>query len=161
MLPLLGRLFPSVFGAKPPDDLFWITAELVQSERFTSSAAPALGRFAIGAVLDLRADERHDLASLGKAGLHYLHLATADDGTPTFEELSRAAGWAHQELGDDRKVLVHCRSAGGGLTVIGALLLRIGYTMADVMPLLQERSASGLSDAQSAALQRFADAAGR
>jgi rhodanese-related sulfurtransferase len=154
---VLGR----VFGARPPDDLFWITAELAQSERFSSRAAAALGRYAIGAVLDLRADERHDLAPLGKAGLHYLHLAVADEGAPTLEELSRAADWARQEMGDDRKVLVHCRSTGASLTVVGALLLRMGYTMADVVPLLQERCGSGLSEAQSAALRRYADAVGR
>ncbi len=163
MLDALRRLLSPLLGARPPADLLWITPELAQSERFASREAPALARLAIGAVLDLRAEERHRLASLGEAGLHYLHLPILDHGAPTEEELARAGDWVLQELGDDRKVLVRCQWAlGRSVTVVAAVLLRMGYPLSEAVRLVRHRRPEAiLSEAQVVVLQRYADSLAR
>lgn len=161
MLGLLSKLLRPAFRAKPPADLVWITADLAQSAAFETREAPALARLAIGAVLDLRPQERHELSAVGKAGLHYLHLAVTQDSKPTREELSRAADWVRQEQGDDRKVLVHCHPDGGGLAVMAALLLRAGYPLPDALTLARHGRTAPLSDAQMSALRSYAEALGR
>ena len=159
MLAALSRLLSPVLGARPPSDLLWITPELAQSGRFVSREAPALRRLAIGAVLDLRAEERHRLAPLGKAGLHYLHLPISDRDGPTEEALARAADWVLQELGDDRKVLVHSQPGSGrSLAVVAAVLLRMGYPLSEAVTLVRQRRPEAvLSEANVAVLQRYAD----
>lgn len=163
MLALIRRLLFPVLGARPPSDLVWITPELAQSQRFASREAPALSRLAVGAVLDLRAGERHRLAPLGKAGLHYLHLPISDHRGPAEEELARAADWVLQELGDDRKVLVHCQAASGrSLAVVAAVLLRIGYPLSEAVALVRERQPEAvLEEAELAVLKRYADSLAR
>ena len=159
LLAALNRLLAPILGARPPADLVWLTPELAQSDRFASREASALARLAIGAVLELRAEERQRLAPLSKAGLHYLHLPTPEQGAPTEEELARAADWVRQELDDDRKVLVHCRlGSGRSATVVVAVLLRMGYPLSEAMALARHRHPEAvLSDAQVAVLRRYAD----
>ncbi|OGO50941.1 MAG: hypothetical protein A2148_02265 [Chloroflexi bacterium RBG_16_68_14] len=163
MRGFFGRLLSPVLGARPPSDLVWITPELAQSARFASREATALSRLAIGAVLDLRAGERHQLAPLGKAGLHYLHLPISDHRGPAEEGLARAADWVLQELGDDRKVLVHCQAASGrSLAVVAAVLLRIGYPLPEAVALVRQRQPEAVLEvAQMAILQRYADTLAR
>lgn len=152
------RLVSPLLGWRPPADLVWITPALAQSGRFASRQAVALARQGIGAVLDLRAEEGHDLAALRKARLHYLHLPVPDHGAPSQEELRRAAEWVLQELSDDRNVLVHCRlGLGRSVTVVVAVLLRMGYPLADAVELVRRRRAEVvLSEAQIAALRQYA-----
>lgn len=163
MLAAVSRFLSPVLGTRPPADLVWFTPELAQSGRFASREARALARLDIGAVLDLRAEERHRLAPLGKAGLHYLHLPISDRRGPTEEELARAADWVLQELGDDRKVLVHCQPGlGRALTVVAAVLLRMGYPLSEAVALVgQHRPEAVLSEAQVAVLQRYANSLAR
>ena len=163
MLSVIGRLLTPILGAKPPADLVWFTPALAQSGRFASRQAPALAKLAIGAVLDLRAEEEHRPGALGKAGLHSFHLPIPDHGAPTEEELARAADWVLQELGDDRKVLVHCRlGLGRSVTVVAAVLLRMGYPLSEAMDLVRQRRPNAvLSDVQAAVLRRYADSLAR
>ncbi len=159
MFAALRRFVSPLLGAQPPEDLVWITTELAQSEQFAPRQAAALRRLAIGSVLDLRTEQGQRLAPLAKAGLHYLHLPTPDRGTPTEEELARAADWVRQELGDDRKVLVHCRlDTGHTATVVAAVLLRTGYPPAEAAALIRRNDPDAiLGDTQLAILQRYAD----
>ena len=159
MLGTIGRLLSTALGAGPPAGLVWITPDLAQSDRFGSRQVPALARLEIGAVLDLRAEERAQPGALARAGFHYLHLPVPDHGAPTEEELAHAADWVLQELGDDRKVLVHCRlGRGRSVTVVAAVLVRMGYPLADAMDLVRRRRPDAiLSDAQVAVLYRYAD----
>ncbi len=158
MLNALSRFLRPMLGAGLPDDVVWLTPELAQSDRFVSHEASALAGLAIGAVLDLRGKEGRRLAPLGKARLHYLHVPVADDNAPTEEELALASDWVLHELADDRKVLVHCSPARGcTLAVLAAVLLRMGYSLPDAVTLLgQYCPQAGLSDAEVAVLQRYA-----
>ena len=163
MFSVIGRLLSPVLGAKPPADLVWFTPALAQSGRFASRQAPALAKLAIGAVLDLRAEEQHRPGVLGKAGLHSFHLPIPDHGAPTEEELARAADWVLQEIGDDRKVLVHCRlGLGRSVTVVTAVLLRMGYPLSEAMDLVHWRRPNAvLSGVQEAVLHRYAESLAR
>lgn len=155
MLQSLARLLP-FGGAKP--SLVWVTPELALCGRFDSSHASSLAEDGVGAVLDLRAEEQHDAALLAKAGLHYLHLPVPDHGAPSEDELSRAADWVLQELSDDRKAVVHCRlGLGRSVTVVIAVLLRMGYPLEDAADLVRRRRPTmTLSDAQVESLRKFA-----
>jgi protein-tyrosine phosphatase len=157
MRAALGRLLSPILGAPPPD-LVWFTPDLAQSGQFASRDAGALARLEIGAVLDLRAEAQHEPASLGKAGLHYLHLPVPDHGAPSSDELARAADWVLQEIGDDRKVLIHCRlGLGRSVTMVVAVLLRMGYPLSDAAELVRRRRPEAvLSEPQVALLQRYA-----
>ncbi len=157
----LRRVLSPVLGAQPPADLVWITPQLAQSGQFASWQAPALARLGIGAVLDLRAEAGHRLPSLSKAGLHYFHLPVPDLEAPTEEGLHDAAEWVLQELGDDRNVLVHCRlGLGRSVTVVVAVLVRMGYPLGEAVTLVRRRRPNtDLSDAQLTVLQRYADSA--
>jgi len=159
MFGRLGRLLP--FGRAP--NVVWITPELAQCGQFASGQAAALAEQGVGAVLDLRAEERHELPRLGKAGLHYLHLPVPDHGAPAEDELRRAADWVLQELADERRVLVHCRlGLGRSVAVVIAVLLRMGYPLGDAVTLVRQRRPDMvLSDAQVALLRRFADSLSR
>jgi predicted protein tyrosine phosphatase len=158
MLIAFRRLLSPFLGPPPPADLVWITTELAQSGRFASREAPMLARLAIGAVLDLRAEEQHDGPLLARADLHYLHLPIPDRAAPTEEELTRAADWVLQELAADRKVLVHCRlGLGRSVTVVTAVLMRMGYPLGEALALVRRRRPNAaLTDDQLAVLQRYA-----
>ena len=162
MLIGFRRILSPFLGRQAPADLVWITTELAQSGRFASREAPVLARLSIGAVLDLRAEEQHHAPLLAKANLHYLHLPIPDRSAPTEEELTRAADWVLQELAADRKVLVHCRlGLGRSVTVVTAVLMRMGYPLAEAMALVRRRRPNAaLSDSQLAALQRYAKSFG-
>lgn len=158
----MAGLLSRFFGPKPPSDIVWLTPDIAHSAAFDARDATAMDRLAIGALLDLRARQRHELEPLGKAGLHYLHLEVADDAAPALDELSRAADWVRQELGDDRKVLVHCaRDGRGALAVTAALLMRMGYPLPDALTVARRGRDAPLSDGQMSALQRYAEALGR
>lgn len=158
MLAKLIHFLPPIFGPRPPTDLVWITPELAQSEVFASSSAPALARLAIGAVLDLRPNERAELAPMGQAGLHYLHLAISDASGPTRGDMHRAAEWVLQELADDQKVLIHHQSSfRHGVTVIAAVLLRIGYPLDDAVRIVEGEAIGTLPEDQQVKLKGFSD----
>lgn len=158
MLDTLRGFLPFL-GAQPPADLVWITPDLAQSGQFASRQAPTLARLKIGALLDLRAEAQHEHAALSKARLHYLHLPVPDHGAPTEQELARAAEWVLQELGDDRRVLVHCRlGLGRSVTVVMAVLMRMGYSLSEAFDLVhRRRPEAALSDEQVAVLRRYAE----
>jgi len=154
----LGRLLSPILGAHAPPDLVWITPDIAQSGQFASREASALARIDIGAVLDLREEAAHEPAPLGRAGLHYLRLPVPDHGAPSHEDLARAADWVLQEIGDDRKVLVHCRlGLGRSVTLVVAVLLRMGYPLSDAVALVRKRRPDAvLSDDQVSVLRRYA-----
>jgi len=158
MLNAFRRMLSPFLGPQAPADLVWITTELAQSGRFASRDASALARLAIGAVLDLRAEEQHRVSLLAKANIQYLHLPIPDRSAPTEEELTRAADWVLQELAADRKVLVHCRlGLGRSVTVVAAVLMRMGYPLGEAVALVRRRRPNAvLSDDQVAVLQRYA-----
>lgn len=155
----LSRLLSPILGARPPADLVWITPDIAQSGQFASREGSALARLDIGAVLDLREEAQHEPAPLGKAGLHYLRLPIPDHGAPSQEDLARAADWVLQEIGDDRKVLVHCRlGLGRSVTLVVAVLLRMGYPLSDAVALVRKRRPDAvLSDDQVPVLRRYAE----
>ena len=159
MAGFLNRLLSSILVPKPPDDLRWLTTDVAHSEQFTDRQAAALVDIGIRAVLDLRSKERHSLAPLGKAGLHYLYMAVEPDATPSPAEIGRAAGWVRQELDDDRKVLIHCsRRSTAAATLVAATLVRCGQPLEQALEL---SDAQDLSDAQADALTRYATRLGR
>ncbi len=156
---VLRRFLSSLLGPKPPDDLRWLTADVAQSEQFADRQAAALADIGIRAVLDLRSKERHSLAPLGKAGLHYLCMAVEPDATPSPAEIGRAAGWVRHELDDERKVLIHCSSRStAASTLVAATLVRCGQSLEQALELSESQD---LGDAQLDALTHYATRLGR
>ena len=155
----LSRFFSSILVPKPPDDLRWLTADVAQCEQFADRQAAALVAVGIRAVLDLRTEERHSLAPLGKAGLHYLYMAVEPDATPSPAELGRAAGWVRHELDDERKVLIHCsRRSTAASTLVAATLVRCGQSLEQALDL---SGSQDLGEAQVDALTHYATRLGR
>ena len=159
MSGVLSRFLSSFLSPKPPDDLRWLTADIAQSEQFAGRQAAALGDIGIRAVLDLRSAERHSLAPLGKAGLHYLCMAVEPDVTPSPAEFGRAAGWVRHELDDERKVLIHCsRHSTAASTLTAATLVRCGQSLGEALELCESQD---LGAAQLDALTHYATRLGR
>ncbi len=158
MRRLLGRLFPFL-SPGPPHDLRWLTADIAQSEHFNDGQSAALPKIGIRAILDLRSEQRHGLAPLGQAGLHYLHMAIEPNATPTAAELGRAAGWVRDEQDDERKVLIHCsRRSTAAATLIAAALVRCGEPLDQA---LAATDSDNLHESQLDVLTHYATRIGR
>ena len=156
-LTLLQRALPLPWR-RP--NFVWITPALAQGTRFRPSQVGALARAGIGSVLDLREEDRDDEALLAAHGIHFCHLPLVDRQPPTQKELEVASSWVVDEMGADRKVLVHCRSGvGRSIAVVSAVLLRMGYTLPQVYDLVRRRRpTAAFTQSQMEALSRFAEA---
>ncbi len=156
-LRLLRRALP-LPGRRP--NFVWISPALAQGARFKPSQVEALARAGIGSVLDLRAEDRDDEARLAAHDIRFRHLPLVDRQPPTQEQLEVASRWVLEEMGADRKVLVHCSSGvGRSVAVVSAVLLRMGYTLPQAYDLVRRRRpTAAFTQSQMEALHRFAEA---
>lgn len=156
-LRLLRRALP-LPGRRP--NFVWISPTLAQGPRFKPGQVEALARAGIGSVLDLREEDSDDEALLAAKDIHFRHLPMVDRRPPTQEQLEVASRWVLDEMGADRRVLVHCGSGvGRSVAVVSAVLLRMGYTLPQAYDLVRrQRPNAAFTQSQMETLRRFAEA---
>jgi len=157
---LLGRLKRRVMSfTSPPPDLNFITDSLaVGAACADERQLRALADLDIGAVVDLRAEAVDDAELLGRLGIRFLHLPTADWRPMSQEDLDRGTDWVLDQLSDGRKTLIHCgHGIGRSVLLTAAVLVRMGYPWQEAMQVIQrKRPRAGPRDEQLAALAEFA-----
>jgi protein-tyrosine phosphatase len=144
-------------GGRP--NIVWITPALAHGPRFRSGQVGALARAGVDSVLDLREEERDDEELLARHGIRLHHIPLVDRRPPTEEQLDVASRWVLEEMGADRKVLVHCNSGvGRSIAVVSAVLLRMGYDLPQVYDIVRrQRPNAAFTESQMEALSRFAE----
>lgn len=138
--PILMMRYITTLG-HPPPDLDFITDHLAVGGALRSDeqiqALPALG---IGAVVDLRAESKDNVAELQRQSIHFLHLPTIDWHPPTQDDLDSGVGWVLDEMAQGRRTLVHCQhGVGRSVILAAAVLVKQGYTWQDALALIRAR----------------------
>ena len=107
-----------------PPNLDWITDRLAVGGGVDSGLAERLaGELGISAIVDLRAEARHDPALLERHGMKLLHLPTEDHCAVDQAALDRGVAFVAGELAAGRRVLVHCREGVGRSALLALCVL--------------------------------------
>jgi protein-tyrosine phosphatase len=110
-------------GTWPPN-LDWITDRLAVGGGVDSGLAERLaGELGISAIVDLRAEARHDPALLERHGMKLLHLPTEDHCAVDQAALDQGVAFVAGELAAGSRVLVHCREGVGRSALLALCVL--------------------------------------
>ena len=122
-------------------NLTWITDTLAIGGSFPSDRAAALARsLAIRAVVDLRAESRHDEMLLQQSGLAFLYLPTEDHCAITQPMLDDWLAFVSPYLDRGERVLVHCEHGiGRSATLALCVLVSRGLAPLEALELAKSR----------------------
>lgn len=102
----------------------WLTSDLAVGGCFPIHRAHELAsRHAITAVIDLRQEDRDDEEKLRAAGIHFLHLPTPDLQGASTAMLDEGVAFARKNIGEGRKVLIHCQHGIGRSALLALCVL--------------------------------------
>ena len=133
---------------RPGPDLSWVTDMLAVSATVRPEEYPWLAQQGVKALLDLREEGRGDPALLAQHGIEFLHLPVREHFAPSHEQLLEGSGWVLDQLGRDRRTVVHCREGiGRSIALAGCVLMRMGYYLADALRTLRARRFGGALNA--------------
>jgi predicted protein tyrosine phosphatase len=105
-------------------DFHWLTDHLAVGGCFPIERAGELARdHGIGAIIDLRGEDRDDEERLRAAGIDYLHLPTPDLEPASVEMLERGVRFAREHIDRGDKVLIHCRHGIGRSALLALCVL--------------------------------------
>lgn len=105
-------------------DFDWITPTLAVGGRPPPGEEEALAsEHGVGAVVDLREEERDDAAALAAAGVAFLHLPTPDLHPPSLADLDRGSAFVRDRLARGERVLIHCQHGIGRSAVLALCVL--------------------------------------
>ena len=105
-------------------NLSWITGDLAIGGRVPAERVGHLaGQAGVGAVVDLRREDRDDEAHLGRHGIAFLHLPTEDHGALSPAALETGVEFSRQAARDGRRLLVHCEHGIGRSATLGLAIL--------------------------------------
>jgi protein-tyrosine phosphatase len=105
-------------------DLTWITEALAIGGRIPCDRASELGRaHAIGAIVDVRAEQCDDVGALQRAGIAFLHLPTPDHCAITRPMLCAGTEFAARQLARGQRLLVHCEHGIGRSALLALCVL--------------------------------------
>jgi rhodanese-related sulfurtransferase len=105
-------------------DLDWLTDRLAVGGCFPIARAEELARDeGVGAVIDLRQEDRDDEERLRAAGIHFLHLPTPDLEPASVAMLDRGVRFAREHIEAGRKVLIHCQHGIGRSALLALCVL--------------------------------------
>jgi protein-tyrosine phosphatase len=105
-------------------DLHWLTEHLALGGCFPVERTGELAsEHGIGAVVDLREEDRDDEEELRSAGIDFLHLPTPDLEGPSVATLERGVDFAREHIGRGRKVLIHCQHGIGRSALLSLCVL--------------------------------------
>jgi polymorphic toxin system DSP-PTPase phosphatase-like protein len=105
-------------------DLHWLTEQLAVGGCFAIDRAEDLARdHGIGAIVDLREEDRDDEERLRAAGIDFLHLPTPDLQPASVDKLDRGVRFAREHIGRGNKVLIHCQHGIGRSALLSLCVL--------------------------------------
>jgi hypothetical protein len=95
-------------------DFDWITEDLAIGGRCAMERAESLAReHGVGAVIDLRAEDRDDPEIWSRCGLVFLHLPTHDNAAIDPAMIDEGLAFARRARSVARRLLVHCEHGIG------------------------------------------------
>lgn len=115
---------PSESAADWEPDFHWLTDDLAVGGCFPAERSEELARdHGIGAIVDLRQEDRDDEQRLRRSGIAFLHLPTPDLEPASVDRLERGVGFAREQIGNGRKVLIHCQHGIGRSALLALCVL--------------------------------------
>lgn len=106
-------------------DFHWITDDMAVGGFFPRDRTRHLAEVhGIGAVVDLRAEEKDDEEALRQAGIAFLHLPTPDLHPASSGHLDEGVAFVRDQRAQGRKVLIHCQH-GIGRSALLALCVMV------------------------------------
>jgi protein-tyrosine phosphatase len=113
----------------------WLTEGLAVGGCFpVEHAADLARRHGIGAVVDLREEDRDDEEHLRQAGLAFLHLPAPDMEALGVDGLDRGVAFVRDRLGRGDKVLIHCQHGIGRSPLLAlCVLVEAGWAPLDAL----------------------------
>ena len=94
-------------------DFHWVSPQIAVGARVEPQDVPALVAAGVGAVVDLREEDRDDEAALQAAEIAFLHLPTPDMHPPRLADLDAGAAFVRERLARGERVLIHCEHGIG------------------------------------------------
>jgi hypothetical protein len=124
-------------------NLSWITEQLAVGGSFPSAQAGCLARdHGVGAVVDLREEDRDDEGLLQTHGIAWLHLPTPDMCGVEPARLDQGVAFVCGQLERGRRVLVHCEHGiGRSATLALCVMVSCGEAPLDALERMKQRRA--------------------
>lgn len=108
-------------------DFRWLTENLAVGGCFPIERSDELAReHGVGAVIDLRQEDRDDHERLQAAGIDFLHLPTPDLQPSSVAMLERGVQFARKHIVEGNNVLIHCQH-GIGRSALLALCVMVDH----------------------------------
>lgn len=105
-------------------DFHWLTDQLAVGGCFPIDHAARLAtEHGIGAVVDLREEDRDDEEQLRAAGIDFLHLPTPDLKPASMAMIGRGVEFVRSRIGEGKRVLIHCRHGIGRSALLSLCVL--------------------------------------
>ena len=105
-------------------DFHWLTNSLAVGGCFPIERARELSaEHGIGAVIDLRSEDRDDEDALWREEIQLLHLPTPDLEAANVEALDRGVRFARERMEAGAKVLIHCQHGIGRSALLALCVL--------------------------------------
>lgn len=110
-------------------NLTWLLPDLAVGGRVLADRVLHLAEeLGIGAVVDLRGEDRDDAAHLARHGIAFLHLPTPDHGALVPDALDAGIAFARRVQAEGRRLLVHCEHGiGRSATLALAVMVDRGW----------------------------------
>lgn len=104
-------------------DISWITDMLAVGACCEADRLADLADDDVGAVIDLRAEDRHDPEASRQHGIALLHLPTTDMEGADQADLDKGVEFSRANLESGRRVLIHCRHGIGRSALLALCVL--------------------------------------
>ena len=142
-------------GSRNPS---WITNMLGVSGSLHPGHIKKLADTGIGAIVDLREEDRDDPELLAQHGIRFLHFPVPDTWSPDQAQLVRGTEWVLSQLAAGRKTLIHCKNGVGRSVVLACcVLIQQGQDLAGALHQVKAcRRGVALSQHQMNGLEQFA-----
>ena len=116
-------------------DFHWLTEQVAVGGSFPTEQARQLAEeHGIGAVIDLREEDRDDEGLLRAAGIEFLHLPTTDQFCPSQDALVRGVGFAREHIERGGRILIHCEGGIGRAPSLAlCVLVDLGFEPLDAL----------------------------
>ncbi|MGZ2411875.1 putative protein tyrosine phosphatase [Sphingomonas sp. F9_3S_D5_B_2] len=113
----------------------WLTDALAVGGYFPIDRAGALAAdHGIGAVIDLRKEDRDDEEQLRAAGIAFLHLPTPDLEPASVVMLDEGVQFAREHIDLGEKVLIHCQHGIGRSALLSlCVMVDLGWEPLDAL----------------------------
>ena len=122
MAQVSSPLHPAVSAWRPEFD--WLLPPLAVGAAFPPGAAARIAReHGVGAVIDVRIEDRDRPEELSACGVHFLHLPTEDACAVSQDMLDEGVAFAREAVRSGRKLLIHCQHGIGRSALVALCVL--------------------------------------